>query len=186
MTLKRNIPEDIKETNIRVLKRIKPTIEPSWLGHTKDCCIIDNELIVGATKEELTLRSGREESGVLGHISHLKKEHGLIISKNNGIYRFEYMRPKLKKAFTVDELSKLLEEEIEEVAENCIVKLEDSNRKESWYSINIDAPSYNGENIRPLSISSNFSKALLGKKINDSINFGNGFRIISIRKYMSF
>ncbi|CAM1340173.1 hypothetical protein [Tenacibaculum aestuarii] len=54
MTFNRDKKLDRKETNKEVLKNKKSTFSgESWLGHTKDCGIIDYELLNGATKEEL-------------------------------------------------------------------------------------------------------------------------------------
>jgi hypothetical protein len=101
MTFNWDKRNDIKDTNILILKNRKPLFNgESWLGHTKDCGIIDYELLSGATKNELVKRSGRELSGVVGHISHLKSEHGLKISKIDEIYKLEYSHPQTNKALT--------------------------------------------------------------------------------------
>jgi hypothetical protein len=67
---------------------------------TKDCGIIDHELLKGATRDELIKRSGREPSGVDGHISHLKTEHGLTISKDNNIYKLDYFHSESNKTLS--------------------------------------------------------------------------------------
>jgi len=89
MTKKRDIKYDIKLTNHYILQDEVVRKEPSWLGHRGKCCTIDYELLKGATLEQLILRSGRKLSGVKGHIYHMKKEHGLVISKDQDIFKIE-------------------------------------------------------------------------------------------------
>lgn len=89
MTFKRDKKYDIKLTNHLLSKKDVILKEPSWLDHKRKCCIIDYELLKGATKEQLVERSGRKLSGVNVHIYHLKKEHGLLISSEYGVYRIE-------------------------------------------------------------------------------------------------
>jgi len=51
----------------------------------------------------------------------------------------------------------------------------------AWYSIGVDPLGYETK----LSIEKSFAKHLLNKKIGDVINFGNGFTVLEIKKYMS-
>ena len=78
-----NLTKHFKSQNEVVRK------EPSWLDHKAKCCIIDYELLKGATKEQLVSRSGRKLSGVMGHLYHLKKEHGLNIVQDGDKFQFE-------------------------------------------------------------------------------------------------
>ena len=89
MTFKRDTKLDIKLTNRLLSKNEVVRKEPSWLDHKGKGCILDYELLKGATKEQLILRSGRKLSAVNAHLYHLKKEHGLIISKDQDRYKIE-------------------------------------------------------------------------------------------------
>jgi hypothetical protein len=183
MTVNRDKKNDIKETNKMILRNKRGLfIGKSWLGHTENCEIIDIALLNGATREELIERSRRE---VDGHISHLRAEHGLQISKNNDVYKLEYYHTASNKALTDIDFRTLMEEDIEAVAKFCIVQLEDKDNKTKWYSIGIDAINKNDEEVTPLDESKGFVQSLLNNKVGDSVNFGGGFKIISVKKYLS-
>lgn len=186
MTFKRDIKADRKETNREILKNKKTVFTgESWLGHTKDCGIIDHELLKGATREELAKRSGRELSGVDGHISHLKSEHGLQISKKGNVYKLEFIHPISNKALSETELNALMDLDIEKVVKYCIVQLKNEDNITNWHSIGIEAININGNQVISLDENKNFAQTLLNKKIDDFVNFGNGFKIIAIKKYLS-
>ena len=186
MTKFRDKKDDRRNTNIEILKNKKTLFNgKSWLGHIKDCGIIDHELLNGATKEELIKRSGREPSGVDGHISHLKSEHGLIVSKNNDIYKLEYYHSETNKTLTELDLKNLMNIDIEKVTKYCIVQLENNEGNLKWISLGIETPYKDGEEVRPLTLSSRFAQKLLDKKNGDYVNFGTGFKIIEIKKYLS-
>lgn len=186
MTFNRDKKLDRKETNKEVLKNKKSTFSgESWLGHTKDCGIIDYELLNGATKEELVKRSGRELSGVEGHISHLKTEHGLFVSNINGVYKLEFYHNKLDKSLSQKELESLMDIDIDFVIENCIVQIENYESIKKWYSIGIEALNKNNEEVTSLDKTKKFAQNLLGKQIGDYVDFGKGFKIISIKKFLS-
>ena len=89
MTFKRDIKHDIKLTDHFLSKKELAFSEPSWLGHKGKGCIIDYELLKGATKDQLIQSSGRKKSGVEAHLYHLKNEHGLIISKKEDTFKIE-------------------------------------------------------------------------------------------------
>ncbi|WP_155827828.1 hypothetical protein [Gillisia sp. JM1] len=186
MTFNRDKRNDIKETNILILKNRKPLFNgESWLGHTKDCGIIDYELLSGATKNELVKRSGRELSGVVGHISHLKSEHGLKISKIDEIYKLEYSHPQTNKALTQFDLEDLMKIDIERITKYCTTQLENKDGNLKWYSIGIDSQNIEGEEVTPLTENKEFAQTLLNKKTGDYVNFGTGFKIVAIKKYLS-
>ncbi len=186
MTFKRDKKLDRKKTNKEVLRNRKSTFAgESWLGHTKDCGIIDYELLNGATKEELVKRSGRKLSGVEAHISHLKTEHGLFVSNINGIYKLEFYHNGLNKSISQKELESLMEIDIKYIIPNCIVQLKNSDNLKKWYSIGIDALNKNNEEVISLDINKKFAQNLLGKQIGDYVDFGKGFKVISIKKYLS-
>lgn len=186
MTFKRDKKADIKETNKLILKNVKPKFSgESWLGHTKDCGIIDHELLDGATREQLIKRSGRAPSGVDVHIQHLKSEHGLNISKPDGMIKFSFFHLSENKILTESELRDLLDIDIQQVKKHCVLKLENNEGIVKWYSIGIDAPDKEQIEITPLNISKGFAMSLLNKKAGDFVNFGNGFKVLEIKKYLS-
>ena len=139
----------------------------------------------GATRDELIKRSGREPSGVDGHITHLRFEHGLMISKNDEMYKLEYYHSELNKALTKNDIETLMELDIDTVVDNCIVQIENSDNIKKWYSIGIDTMDKNGEEITTLIKNKGFAQSLLNKKNGDYVNFGTGFKIVSIKKYLS-
>lgn len=183
MTLNRDKKSDINETNKMILRTKKGLfVGNSWLGHTENCEIIDVALLKGATMDELLARSNRE---VIGHISHLKSEHGLHISKNNDVYKLEYYHAESNKALTDADFRILIDEDIESVAKFCIVQLENKDNKSKWYSIGIDAIDIDEEEVIPLDINKGFAQNVLNKSVGDFVNFGTGFKVISIKKYLS-
>ncbi|WP_028872324.1 hypothetical protein [Psychroserpens burtonensis] len=186
MTFNRDKKFDIKQTNSIILKKRKPSYTgESWLGHTKDCGIIDHELLKGATKDELIKRSGRELGGVDSHISHLKAEHGLIVSKNNDIYKFEYYHPETNKILNELDLENLMKIDIENVAKYSIVQLKNKEGDLKWYSIGIETQNKNGEEVTSLTENKGFAQKLINKKVGDYVDFGTGFKITKIKKYLS-
>ena len=186
MTLNRDIKIDRKETNKEILKNKKPLFNgESWLGHSKEGGIIDHELLNGATRDELIKRSGREPSGVDLHISHLKYEHGLSISKNNEVYKFEFYHSESNRALTKIDLESLMNSDINSVTENCIVQIKDSENVKKWYSIGVESFKKDGERVTVLDKNKGFALSLLAKRNGDNVNFGKGFKIISIKKYLS-
>ena len=186
MTFNRDKKIDRKETNKEILKNRKSLFNgKSWLDHTKDCGIIDHELLNGATRDELIKRSGREPSGVDIHISHLKSEHGLMISKNNGVFKLEFFHSESNRTLTKTDLESLMETDINSVTKNCIVQIENSENIRKWYSIGIEAMNKNGEEITALDKTKGFALCVLDKRNGDYVNFGKGFKIVSIKKYLS-
>ncbi len=186
MTLKRDKKADIKKTNSIILKTVKPKNNgESWLGHTKDGGIIDYELLNGASVDELVVRSGRTLGGVNKHLYHLKDEHGLQLSKTNNIYKFEYYLPQSNQTLSKIDLQSLMNIDIENVKKNCIVQLENKDGVNKWYSIGIEAQKKDDDEILSLNIEKAFAKSLLNKRVGDYINFGSGFKVVSIKKYLS-
>jgi hypothetical protein len=186
MTVNRDKKLDVTQTNQLILERLKPKFNgESWLGHTKDCGIIDHELLNGATREELVKRSGRSPIGVDGHIQHLKSEHGLMISKAIDIYRLDYFHQKSNTSLSHEELKALMQLDCETVKNFCIVELEAKEGISKWYSIGVSTPVDFGINITSLNKDKTFAKSLIDKKVGDFVNFGAGFKLLSIKKYLS-
>lgn len=61
-----------------------------------------------------------------------------------------------------------------------LVLLKSDKIKEKWYSIDVDAPI-----AQKLNSASKMGQLLFGKKIGEKIDFGPGFEIIEIKKYLS-
>lgn len=61
----------------------------NWLDHSEACARVDQMLLAGADMSRL-LTSGRKLSAVRSHLGHLESEHGLAISRRDGVYRFDY------------------------------------------------------------------------------------------------
>lgn len=95
MSIDRNKVEDRKNTEqvifhgASISKGLK-----NWLDHDGAGRKIDEMLIKGASTEQL-LTSGRKLSSVRSHLGHLKSEHGLPISNNGGIYKFDFPNPNI-------------------------------------------------------------------------------------------
>jgi len=186
MTVNRDKKSDIKQTNLLILKNKKPRFNgESWLGHTKDCGIIDYELLNGATRDELVKRSGRSPEGVDGHIQHLKYEHGLKISKINNMFKLDFYHANWNKTLLYKDLVSLMNIDIEQVKIYSIVKLENKDGETKWYSIGIEAPKKDGEEVFSLNNKRGFALSLLNKKLNDYVDFGTGFKIVGIKKFLS-
>lgn len=186
MTVNRDKKTDIKQTNLLILKNKKPKFSgESWLGHTKDCGIIDHELLDGATRDELVKRSGRSTEGVDGHIQHLKFEHGLKISKIDNTYKFDFYNAKSNKILLKEDLICLMNIDDEIVKKYSILKLENKDGVKKWYSIGIETPKKEGEEVISLNNEKGFALSLLNKKLNDFVDFGSGFKILEIKKFLS-
>ena len=186
MTVNRDKKLDVAQTNQIVLEKIKPKFNgESWLGHTKDCGIIDHELLNGATREELVKRSGRSPIGVDGHIQHLKSEHGLAISKILDVFRFDYFHQKSNRSLSNKDLKALMQLDFETVKDFCVVELENKEGISKWYSIGVSTPIDLDFDITTLNVDKTFAKKLIDKKVGDIVDFGTGFKVLSIKQYLS-
>lgn len=106
--------------------------------------------------------------------------------KYGGLYRVvEHWEEQSKSGFVVCRF-KLVKEEILEkdyeasVANGAMVRLKSQDDTSKWFSIGVDAP--NAQNI---SKESKMAQLLAGKKVGESIDFGRGFKVLEIRKYLS-
>ncbi|MHA6281109.1 YDG/SRA domain-containing protein [Salinimicrobium sp. CAU 1759] len=61
-----------------------------------------------------------------------------------------------------------------------LVLLESSLTPEKWYAIGVDAP-----NAKSISLESNLAQKLLGRKVEEKIDFGPGMIIKEVRKYLA-
>ncbi len=66
------------------------------------------------------------------------------------------------------------------VREGTMVKLEPLGKEPQWISIGVDAPQ-----TRKISSESKMAQLLSGKKEGETIDFGAGFKVLEIRKYLS-
>jgi len=82
MTINRNKQADVQKTKEMIGKNSEGK---SWLGHGGGAGKIDWMLANGCTYAEMEKARG----GVDNHLYHLKTEHGLNITKINGVYRFD-------------------------------------------------------------------------------------------------
>ncbi len=90
MTFNRDKKQDIKITNEHIQNKENVFRKNrSWLDHTEGAADIDYDLLQGATLEQMMKSTGRSKSSVKNHFQHLKIEHGITISENNGVYMVE-------------------------------------------------------------------------------------------------
>jgi len=90
MTFNRNKKEDIENTKKILLNPQEISNDgKNWLGHSRAAGIIDQMLINGATEPELG-RSGRKVNAIKSHLNHLKSEHGLSLTKTDGVWKYNY------------------------------------------------------------------------------------------------
>ncbi len=66
------------------------------------------------------------------------------------------------------------------VKKGALVLLEPNGKESKWFSIGVEAP-----NSQKLSSESKFAQLLMDKKEGEVIDFGSGFKILKIRKYLS-
>lgn len=75
----------------------------------------------------------------------------------------------------------MLDKDYEASVENGVmVLLETLGKDPKWFCIGADAPK-----AQKISPESKMAQLLSNKKVGDSIDFGNGFKILEIRKYLS-
>lgn len=77
----------------------------------------------------------------------------------------------------------ILEKQIDEVKEGVVVLLELLGKESKWFSIGVEPPK--SLNAQKISSTGTFAQHLKGKKPGDSIDFGNGFKVLEIKRYMS-
>ena len=91
MTTNRNIPEDQRKTNEKLLDIHKHVDKngKNWLGHRalSGADTIDKLLLTGAGIEELCNTNRTTRSSVEKHLYHLQNEHGLTTTRQT-ILRF--------------------------------------------------------------------------------------------------
>ncbi|MCH4896037.1 hypothetical protein E0494_04905 [Marinilabiliaceae bacterium JC040] len=186
MTVNRDLKSDIQATNNLIIQGTKHILSAeSWLGHNKNCGIIDYLLLKGESIEGLVQKSGRSKSGVIGHIEHLKNAHGLSISKNNNIFKIEYYSYRLNKSINEEYFKELIETEIPTIKKYSLIKLEKSSKEIMWVSISTKAPNIDNLEVQYLDYEKNFAQSLMNKETGEFVQFGLGFKILSIRKFLS-
>jgi hypothetical protein len=85
MSIKRDKARD-RSTTREVLRETRPLLEgrKNWLGHTKGAAQIDEMLIKGATKFQMSAARDAVEE----HLYHLRTEHGLPLIEAGGVWTF--------------------------------------------------------------------------------------------------
>jgi len=83
---------------------------------------------------------------------------------------------------------KLVKEEIlnlktdYEIKEGALVLLEPTGKEPKWFCVGVEAPKIKAQKI---SSDSEFAKHLIGKVVGETVDFGNGFKVLEIKKYKS-
>jgi hypothetical protein len=83
--------------------------------------------------------------------------------------------------FKLKKIEALNNDEGSTIKEGVLVLLEPTGLEPKWFSIGVDAP----KEVQKLSISGALAQNLIDKNIGDSIHFGNGFKVLEIKKYLS-
>lgn len=103
-----------------------------------------------------------------------------------GLYRVvDHWDERGKSGFLICRFKLVKEEILEsefhyEIKEGVLILLEPSGKKSKWFSFGVEAP-----NAQKISSDSKMAQVLKNKKVGDTIDFGKGFRVIEIRKYLS-
>ncbi len=79
--------------------------------------------------------------------------------------------------------SAMLEESFPEVKEGVLVKVKQGNGVEKWFSIGHPSPP--GTNAQRISVDGNLANNLIGSQVGDKLEFGVGFEILAIKRYLS-
>ena len=77
----------------------------------------------------------------------------------------------------------ILESKSKTVKEGVMVQLKQRGREAKWFSVGVEPPL--ALNAQRISSEGSFAQHLDGKKVGDEIDFGSGFRVIEIKRYMS-
>ncbi|WP_242131337.1 YDG/SRA domain-containing protein [Aestuariivivens marinum] len=85
--------------------------------------------------------------------------------------------------FKLIKADKILDKESDEVKEGVVVLVEPLGKDSKWFSIGVEPPE--SLQAQRLSSDSTFAKKLIGKKPGEVIDFGNGFKVLEIKRYMS-
>jgi predicted restriction endonuclease len=83
--------------------------------------------------------------------------------------------------FRLKKIDTLNNEERNSIKEGALVLLEPTGLEPKWFSIGVDAP----KEVQKLSITGALAQNLIDKNVGDLINFGNGFKVLEIKKYLS-
>ena len=146
--------------------------DQSWESH-------GNKGLVISQQKQLPVRVIRS----FKHNSVFSPERGYQYS---GLYRItDHWEERGKSGYLICRFKLVKEEMLEselqyEIKEGALILLEPTGKKKKWFSIGAEAP-----NAQKISSDSKMAQLLKNKKIGDTINFGNGFKIIEIRKYLS-
>lgn len=107
--------------------------------------------------------------------------------KYGGLYRVIDSWDKIGKSgflvcvFKLKKEDSLKNDPATDIKEGTIVLLEPTGLEPKWFSIGVDGP----KDAQKLSIEGAFAKKLEDKKVGDVVIFGNGFKVLEIKKYLS-
>lgn len=69
---------------------------------------------------------------------------------------------------------------INQIKPGMLILLEPTGKEPKWFSLGVDAPT-----AQKISPDSKMAQSLLNRTTGDTIDFGNGFRVLEIRRYLS-
>lgn len=69
------------------------------------------------------------------------------------------------------------------IKQGCLVKLKPFEKEPKWICIGAEPPTR--ISAQKISDTGNFGQALIGKKVGDIVNIGNGFKVLEIKSYLS-
>jgi predicted restriction endonuclease len=85
--------------------------------------------------------------------------------------------------FRLRKISTLLDETSWAISDGMLVKLQSKDLDPKWFSIAADPPS--ALKAQRISAESTLAQRLMGKNVGDTIDFGAGFKILEIKRYLS-
>ncbi|MCA0931754.1 YDG/SRA domain-containing protein [Lutimonas saemankumensis] len=107
--------------------------------------------------------------------------------KYSGLYRVIDSWDKIGKSgfsvcvFKLRKEDALEKDEATKIKVGTLVLLEPKGLKPKWFSIGVDGP----KNAQRLSREGAFAKKLVDRNVGDEIDFGNGFKVLEIKRYLA-
>jgi len=83
--------------------------------------------------------------------------------------------------FKLKKIDRLNDETADEIKEGTLVLLEPTGHEPKWFGIGVEVP----KEGQKLSSEGAFAKKLINRQVGDLIDFGQGFKILEIKKYLS-
>ena len=88
---------------------------------------------------------------------------------------YQTARKRLRKEDTLEK------DEAAEIIQGTLVLLEPTGLQHKWFSIGVEGP----KGAQSLSRDGAFANKLVDRNVGDKIDFGNGFKVLEIKKYLS-